>query len=425
MNEYSSPEAAAIGLLKVFHDVRNQSEWLCKRLILEDYVVQTMPDVSPPKWHLAHVSWFFETFILLPYQSGYRPFHPLFNQLFNSYYQGIGVPFPRPQRGFLTRPSVAETYSYRNHVDTQMSDLIAHLDRHPEHRKIRRLITLGLNHEQQHQELLLTDIKHIFAQNPLLPKYNATGNQHESLMPVDLDWIKMPGGEVWLGHEGNGFCFDNELPRHRTLLNDFLLANRPVTNAEYLQFIEAGGYENPLLWLSDGWTTRQREGWQAPLYWRRIDERWQVFTLAGLKPLVPDEPVCHVSYYEADAYATWAGKRLPMEAEWEHAAHDKDTAGNFLDSECFHPLPATNGPGLLQQFGDIWEWTRSPYTAYPGYRPPEGAIGEYNGKFMCNQMVLRGGSCATPAGHIRKSYRNFFYPHNRWQFMGIRLATDA
>ncbi|MGR9044026.1 MAG: ergothioneine biosynthesis protein EgtB [Gammaproteobacteria bacterium] len=425
MNEHISPEAAAIGLIEVYHDVRKQSERLCKRLILEDYVVQTMPDVSPPKWHLAHVSWFFETFILLPYQSGYRPFHPLFNQLFNSYYQGIGVPFPRPQRGFLTRPSVAEIYSYRNHVDAQMSELIAHLDRHPERRKIRRLITLGLNHEQQHQELLLTDIKHIFAQNPLLPKYNATGNQHEPIIPVDLDWIKIPGGEVWLGYEGNGFCFDNELPRHRTLLNDFLLANRPVTNAEYLQFIEAGGYENPLLWLSDGWATRQREGWQAPLYWRRLDEAWQVFKLAGLKPLVPDEPVCHVSYYEADAYATWAGKRLPMEAEWEHAAHDEDTAGNFLDSECFHPLPATNGPGLLQQFGDIWEWTRSPYTPYPGYRAPEGAIGEYNGKFMCNQMVLRGGSCATPAGHIRKSYRNFFYPHNRWQFMGIRLATDA
>ncbi|MGR9116112.1 MAG: ergothioneine biosynthesis protein EgtB [Gammaproteobacteria bacterium] len=412
-------------LNEAYHHVRRHSEWVCEPLITEDYVVQTMADVSPPKWHLAHVSWFFETFILIPYQPDYRPFNILFNRLFNSYYQGICRPFPRPQRGFLTRPSVAEVYNYRAYVDSHMVELITHLENHPESQPIKRLIILGLNHEQQHQELLVTDIKHIFAQNPLFPCYRqpSTPTLTDSLQ---LQWIKMTGGEATIGHQGDGFCFDNELPRHQVLLNDFLLANRTVTNAEYLQFIEDGGYNNPLLWLSDGWATLQREAWNAPLYWQHLDNDWHVYTLAGLKPLTPDEPVCHVSYYEADAYATWAGKRLVREAEWEHSTQSVQySPGHFLDSGYFHPQPVKPGKNLLQLFGDVWEWTQSAYTAYPGYRKPAGAVGEYNGKFMCNQIVLRGGSCATPASHIRKSYRNFFYPHNRWQFMGIRLAADA
>ena len=406
--------------------MRRQSVELCEPLLVEDYVVQTMPDVSPPKWHLAHVSWFYETFILAPYLKDYRPFNPQFNDLFNSYYQGVGKPFPRAQRGFLSRPSVAEVYSYRAHIDVHMSELIANLDCHRDSLKIRELILLGLNHEQQHQELLMTDIKHILGNNPLLPAYvnnNALPAQNST---VALDWVKLPGGKVAIGHDGKGFCFDNESPRHNVLLNDFFLANRLVTNAEYLQFMDDGGYDKPLLWLSDGWSAVQQESWKAPLYWRQIDKTWQCFTLEGLKPVEPDEPVCHVSYFEADAYATWAGKRLPTEAEWEYAAADEDlTPGNFLESGHFHPLPPSPGKRFMQLGGDVWEWTQSPYTAYPGYRQPEGAIGEYNGKFMCNQMVLRGGSCATPANHIRKTYRNFFYPHSRWQFMGIRLADDA
>jgi ergothioneine biosynthesis protein EgtB len=423
----SPPTASVlIALSESYSRVRRQSESLCESLVVEDYVVQTMPDVSPPKWHLAHVSWFFETFILAPYLPGYRPFNPGFNYLFNSYYQGVGTPFPRAQRGFLSRPSVAEVYSYRAHVDTHISELITNLDYHRDSLKIRELILLGLNHEQQHQELLMTDIKHILGSNPLLPAYSKKIAQNAQNSTVALTWVRLPGGKVAIGHDGKGFCFDNESPRHNVLLNEFLLANRLATNAEYLQFIYDGGYDNPLLWLSDGWAAVQNESWKAPLYWRRIDNAWHIFTLEGLKPINPDEPVCHVSYFEADAYAAWAGKRLPTEAEWEHAAADEDlTQGNFLESGRFHPLPAQTGKRLMQLGGDVWEWTQSPYIAYPGYRPPEGAIGEYNGKFMCNQIVLRGGSCATPADHIRKTYRNFFYPHNRWQFMGIRLAADA
>jgi ergothioneine biosynthesis protein EgtB len=422
----NSSQPVSIALNESFFQVRRQSVDLCEPLLVEDYVVQTMPDVSPPKWHLAHTSWFYETFILSSYVLGYRPFNSQFNYLFNSYYQGVGKPFPRAQRGFLSRPSVAEVYSYRAHIDVHMSELIANLDFHRDGLKIRELILLGLNHEQQHQELLITDIKHILGNNPLLPAYvnnNALPAQNST---VSLNWVKLPGGKVAIGHDGKGFCFDNESPRHNVLLNDFFLANRLVTNAEYRQFIDDGGYDNPLLWLSDGWSTVQQDSWRAPLYWQQVDKTWQCFTLKGLKPVEPDEPVCHVSYFEADAYATWAGKRLPTEAEWEYAAADEDlTQGNFLESGHFHPLPPSTGKRLMQLGGDVWEWTQSPYTAYPGYRQPEGAIGEYNGKFMCNQMVLRGGSSATPANHIRKTYRNFFYPHSRWQFMGLRLADDA
>jgi len=426
MSHTQPASSSLIALSDSLSQVRRQSVELCEPLLVEDYVVQTMPDVSPPKWHLAHVSWFYETFILAPYLKDYQPFNPQFNDLFNSYYQGVGKPFPRAQRGFLSRPSVAEVYGYRAHIDAQMSELIASLDCHRDNLKIRELILLGLNHEQQHQELLMTDIKHILGSNPLLPAYfnnKAPPAQHST---VALDWVKLPGGKVAIGHDRQGFCFDNESPRHPVLLNDFFLANRLVTNAEYLQFMDDGGYDKPLLWLSDGWSAVQQESWRAPLYWRQIDKTWHCLTLEGLKPVEPNEPVCHVSYFEADAYATWAGKRLPTEAEWEYAAADEDlTQGNFLESGRFHPQPASPGKRLMQLGGDVWEWTQSPYTAYPGYRQPEGAIGEYNGKFMCNQMVLRGGSCATPANHIRKTYRNFFYPHSRWQFMGLRLADDA
>jgi ergothioneine biosynthesis protein EgtB len=427
---HENPESASC-LLGAYRRVRRQSETLCEPLAVEDYVVQTMSDVSPPKWHLAHASWFFETFVLSPYVSNYRSFDPRFHPLFNSYYQGVGAPFPRTQRGLLSRPTVADIYHYRRHVDEAMRELMAHLDDRDESPRIRALIELGLHHEQQHQELLLTDIKHILGNNPLVPAYLVPAYREGrcsegETAPVPLQWIEMQGGGTAIGHDGNGFCFDNELPRHRVQLDEFLLANRLVTNAEYLQFIDDGGYANPLLWLADGWATVQREGWESPLYWKKADGGWRYFTLSGEEPLAPQEPVCHVSYFEADAYATWAGQRLPTEEEWEHAAGTAGLKpGNYLESGRFHPQAAEAGEGLLQCGGDVWEWTQSAYRPYPGYRPWPGAIGEYNGKFMCNQMVLRGGSCATPESHIRKSYRNFFYPHNRWQFMGIRLAREA
>ncbi|EIC31362.1 ergothioneine biosynthesis protein EgtB [Methylomicrobium album] len=414
------------GQLEAYCRVRRQSEMLCKPLTVEDYVVQTMPDVSPPKWHLAHASWFFETFILVPYVSGYRPFDVRFHPLFNSYYQGVGTPFPRDRRGLLSRPSVVDIYRYRRHVDEAMTELMERLDDRAENRDIHLLIELGLHHEQQHQELLLTDIKHILGNNPLVPVYAEDRFAEEEEVPVPLRWIKVQGGETAVGHDGNGFCFDNELPRHRMRMNEFLLANRLVTNVEYLEFIDDGGYANPLLWLADGWASVQREGWQAPLYWRKMDGAWRYFTLAGEEPLTAEEPVCHVSYFEADAFATWAGKRLPSEEEWEHAAGTAGLwPGNYLESGRFRPQAALTGEGVLQLGGDVWEWTQSAYRPYPGFRPWANAVGEYNGKFMCSQMVLRGGSCATPESHIRKSYRNFFYPHNRWQFMGIRLAQDT
>jgi ergothioneine biosynthesis protein EgtB len=426
MHENPRPVSGFAGLQEFYRQVRRQSESLCAPLMVEDYVVQTMPDVSPPKWHLAHVSWFFETFVLTPYLRNYRQFDPRFHPLFNSYYQGIGAPFPRAQRGLLSRPSVAEVYRYRRYVDENMSELMKQPDNLSENPNICALILLGLHHEQQHQELLLTDIKHIFGNNPLAPIYSEEYYPDTPAAAVPLQWVPVRGGEAVVGHGGDGFCFDNELPSHSVLLNDFLLANRLVTNAEYLQFIVDGGYDNPLLWLADGWDAIRQHGWKAPMYWEKTGETWQIFTLEGQKPLVPDEPVCHVSYFEADAYATWAGRRLPTEEEWEHAAGGAElTPGNYLESGRFHPQAAQTGNGFVQLGGDVWEWTQSPYRPYPGYRPSAGAIGEYNGKFMCNQMVLRGGSCATPESHIRKSYRNFFYPHNRWQFMGIRLAQEA
>ena len=423
----ANPSSAADGrepLLEQYRQVRRQSETICQPLATEDYCIQTMPDVSPPKWHIAHVSWFFETFLLLPFDSDYRLFHPRFDHLFNSYYVTHGQPFPRPQRGLLSRPTVAEIYRYRAYVDEAMTALLATL---PEARwnDIRPRLLLGLHHEQQYQELLYTDIKHILALNPLRPAYRAAASSLQPARATALEWREFVGGIKTIGHESAAFCFDNETPRHRVYLNDYALGSRLVTNGEYLEFIEAGGYERPEFWLADGWNTVRQQGWQAPLYWEQQAGRWWSMTLAGMRPVAEQEPVCHVSCYEADAYARWAGKRLPTEAEWECAAASQPVGGNLRESGYRHPVPATGNGGLQQLYGDVWEWTQSPYAPYPGFRPLAGTLGEYNGKFMCSQMVLRGGSCVTPADHIRPSYRNFFYPGDRWQFSGIRLADGC
>ncbi len=387
-----------------------------------------MPDVSPTKWHLAHTTWFFETFVLQQFCEGYAVFHPGYGYLFNSYYEAVGPRHPRPERGLVTRPTVAEVHAYREHVDGSMQALIEKAEA-PLWSEIAPRVELGLNHEQQHQELILTDIKHVFSCNPLRPAY-APGRPFAPRPAPALQWFTYQGGLFQIGHEGPGFAFDNEGPRHEVVLRTFRLSSRPVTNGEFLEFVEDGGYQNPQHWLSDGWATVRERGWRAPLYWQKVDDDWQIMTLAGMYPLERGVPVCHVSYYEAAAFAAWAGKRLATEAEWEVAARGLDDASgraaNFLDSGHLHPVPASDSEtGPVQMFGDVWEWTQSPYTPYPGYRPLPGAVGEYNGKFMCNQLVLRGGSCATPPGHVRATYRNFFPPDARWQFSGFRLAEDA
>ncbi|WP_425338381.1 ergothioneine biosynthesis protein EgtB [Thiorhodococcus minor] len=409
-----------------FKRARAFSERLCEPLETEDYGLQTVVEASPPKWHLAHVSWFYETFLLRPFLPAYSVFHPRFEHLFNSYYEQTGAGFwPRQERGLLSRPTVAEVYDYRHHVDAAMLRLIEGCDVADWPRVAMRL-QIGLNHEQQHQELLVTDIKRHFAHNPLRPAYLKDLPQSPLADPAPLRWEPLEGGLVRLGLDSSGpdaaFGFDNERPRHRVFLEPFAVADRPVTNGEYLEFVQDGGYQNPALWLSDGWAEVQTRRWRCPLYWEEVDGAWQLMTLSGMRPLNPAEPVCHLSYYEADAFATWAGKRLPTEAEWEHAADAVEIAGNFVDDGWLHPRPAPDGAGLKQLFGDVWEWTGSAYLPYPGYRAPAGALGEYNGKFMCNQMVLRGGSCATSLDHIRPTYRNFFYPVERWQFKGFRLA---
>ena len=413
-------------LLARYQRVRRASEAICAPLAIEDYVIQTAPEASPAKWHLAHVSWFFETFILTAFGQGYPVFHPRYRYLFNSYYDQVsGGYFPRAQRGLLARPTVDEICAYRRHVDKHMATLIGNPSPGP-WSEIARRLEIGLHHEQQHQELLLTDIKYNFAFNPLRPAYRTdlvAAAAGRAAPPSS--WVEFAGGVAVIGHDGAGFAFDNEAPRHEVLLRPFRLASRPVTNGEFLEFVGNGGYQNPVYWLSDGWKTVQQQDWQAPLYWEKVDEEWQVPTLGGMRSLDPAEPVTHLSYYEAEAYATWAGERLPTEAEWEHAAGGLAPTGNFVESDRLHPAPAAPGQGLQQMYGDVWEWTASGYLPYPGYRPAEGALGEYNGKFMCNQMVLRGGSCVTPGDHIRASYRNFFYPHERWQFTGLRLAEDA
>jgi len=413
--------ATPIGLTTEYERVRILSLALCEPLATEDYVVQSMPDVSPTKWHLAHTSWFFEQFLLRPYLPAYRVFHEGFDYLFNSYYEAVGPRHLRPKRGLLSRPTVEEIVSYRRHVDEHMEMLLERQEGADD--AVADLVRLGLNHEQQHQELMLTDIKHVLSCNPLKPAYrtDAVGSAGSEAQP--LLYHAFESGIRQIGATGELFCFDNETPRHRVLVESFALANRCVTNGEYLEFIRDGSYQQAALWLSDGWATAQNEGWRHPLYWS--DSLDSEFTLAGEQPIDPASPVCHLSYYEADAFARWAGARLPTEAEWEIAAGQEPVEGNFCESGLLHPAAATASQQLAQLYGDVWEWTASPYVAYPGFRPATGALGEYNGKFMCNQLVLRGGSCATPAGHVRATYRNFFYPQSRWQFMGLRLARGT
>jgi ergothioneine biosynthesis protein EgtB len=417
-----NPEPGNVALIARYDAVRRATEALCATLETEDYVVQSMPDASPVKWHLAHTSWFFETFLLAP-QSGADSTN--YSYLFNSYYNAVGDRIPRPRRGLLSRPTVAEVYQYRAAVDERMRATLAAYEE-PAMRRLSPLLALGLNHEQQHQELILTDLKHALAANPLFPVFRPRATSERG-RPAPLGWVEYPGGLCAIGHEGPGFAFDNEGPRHQVFLQPYRLANRLVTNGEYLAFIADRGYERPEFWLSDGWNTCQAQQWRAPLYWDIVETPPRVFTLAGMRELDENEPVCHLSFYEADAYARWADARLPTEAEWEVAAASVPITGHFVEDERFHPAPHSGPVGTdhpAQLFGDVWEWTQSPYTPYPGFRPAAGALGEYNGKFMCNQIVLRGGSCATPRSHIRSSYRNFFPPDARWQFSGIRLAQD-
>ena len=405
-------------------DTRRVSLELAAPLSAEDMTVQATEDASPTKWHLAHVTWFFETFLLRRYLPGYRVFNDAFNFCFNSYYESQGQRQPRPFRGLLTRPSMDDVLAYRTHVDTSLHLLLSQhetLDI-----EIARLIEIGINHEQQHQELLLTDILALFAANPLRPAYAPKWPENVSQVPDPLRWIEFHGGIRTVGHTGIGFSWDNESPRHDVLIHPFRIADRLVTNAEWLEFMADGGYRTASLWLADGWALVNREQWRSPLYWEDRDAGWSVMTLNGLESIVPAAPVSHVSYYEADAFARWAGKRLPTEFEWEIAAQGMPVRGNTLATRALRPLPARGGfdGQPRQMFGDVWEWTASAYLAYPGYRPPAGAIGEYNGKFMVSQHVLRGASCATPEGHSRATYRNFFYPHQRWQFLGLRLADE-
>jgi len=416
----------AESLLARFRDVRNFTARLVGNLAPEDCVVQSMPDVSPTKWHLAHTTWFFETFILKKWVPGYRDAVPEYAYLFNSYYNAAGAMHRRDLRGLISRPTVEEAKKYRVSVDSDIDDLVSNADEKL-FREIEPILTLGIHHEQQHQELLITDIKHVFAQNPLYPVFRQ-GNAETDKIDIDpLKFVEFDEATVEIGHEGNGFAYDNEGPHHRALVLPFSLADRLATNGEYLQFMADNGYSRPEFWLSLGWTTVNEQNWRAPLYWIERDGEWWNFTLSGLRRVDPNEPVTHLSYFEADAYANWAGARLPTEFEWERAAAKVDIDGNFVESETFHPQALRAQPqdrDLAQMFGDVWEWTRSAYSPYPGYHAVPGALGEYNGKFMCNQYVLRGGSCATSRTHIRKTYRNFFPPDKRWQFTGIRLARD-
>lgn len=416
-------------LLSQYRTVRALTETLASPLSPEDQVVQSMPDVSPTKWHRAHVTWFFETFVLVPDIAGYGLFDPSYCYLFNSYYETVGQRQPRPERGMITRPGVAEVARFRRHVDDAMTELLDHGDDELLARVADRVV-LGLHHEQQHQELLLMDIKHVLSRNPFDPVYLTAAPPSSNVPTRAQRWTHFDGGLVEIGYAGRGFAFDNECPRHTVVLNPFVLADRLVTAGEWKAFIDDDGYRRPELWLSDGWTTVQAQRWEAPLYWRHDGDDWSVFTLHGRRHLTDAEPVVHVSHYEADAFANWAGARLPTEHEWEHAAASCPVDGHFLperslDTGALHPTSAGAEPGLQQLYGDVWEWTRSAYLPYPRFAPAPGAIGEYNGKFMSNQMVLRGGACVTPTGHIRATYRNFFPPAARWMFGGVRLAADA
>jgi ergothioneine biosynthesis protein EgtB len=405
-------------LSRRYSEVRAATLALAAPLSAEDCALQSMPDASPVKWHLAHTTWFFETFVLAAHAPSYRVLDPHFRMLFNSYYNAVGERHPRPERGLISRPDLAGVHAYRSHVDAAMGDLLQH-EPAP---ALAGLVELGLHHEQQHQELILTDLKHLFAANPLKPAYRPRWPL-KAVRPQPLAWLAYEAGLEDFGHEGGGFAFDNEGPRHRAFVAPFEIASRPVTHGEFAAFVDDGGYRRPELWLSLGWDTVVARGWQAPLYWTAQDGSHRTFTLHGMADIDPHTPVTHVSYFEADAYARWAGARLPTEHEWELVARDLPVVGNFADSGAFHPLPADDAsPSPAQLYGDVWEWTSSDYAAYPGYRPAAGAIGEYNGKFMCGQYVLRGGSCATPPGHVRPTYRNFFPPDARWQFSGVRLV---
>ena len=415
-----------IDLAKRYTAIRDATLALATPLSEADCTVQSMPDASPVKWHLAHTTWFFETFVLERFAAslgGFDPFDPSFRVLFNSYYNGVGEQYPRPQRGLITRPGMAEIERYRAFVDEEVEGLLSGPISSDE---FAELIELGLQHEQQHQELVLTDLKHALSFHPNGSAYRSALDDESVIEPAPCEWRGFDEGLVEIGARSDGFSFDNERPRHRVFLEAFELASRPVTNAQWREFMDDGGYARPELWLSDGWTAVQSRGWKAPLYWRQRDDEWWTFTLGGLCPVRGAEPVCHVSYYEADAYATWAGARLPREQEWEIAACGQPVEGNFVERRRLQPAPASidSNRRFDSLFGDVWEWTASPYTAYPRYRPLAGALGEYNGKFMADQWVLRGGSCVTPRSHLRATYRNFFPASARWQFSGLRLARD-
>lgn len=421
---YDDQDHQQSAVLAQYHKVRQTTESLARPLAIEDYGLQAMEDVSPAKWHLAHTSWFFETFVLEPYLPDYQPYHPEFKRLFNSYYETVGTFWPRAARGLLSRPTVETIYGYRHAVDDGMRRLLERVAG-PQVAAALPVIILGLNHEQQHQELFLTDILYNLSINPLHPVYRDLPSPSGS-PPPKAQAVSFDGGLATIGHQGSGFCFDNELPAHRQWLEPFRMQSRLVTNREYGEFMQDGGYTTPTLWLSEGWHVVQEQQWRAPLYWEEEDGEWRHFTLGGMRPVDWNAPVAHVSYFEADAYARWAGKRLLREGEWEVASRGQDGAsGNFLESGRLQPAAAGDADGLMQLFGDVWEWTESAYAPYPGYRPAAGALGEYNGKFMSSQQVLRGGSCVTPRSHIRATYRNFFPPHARWQITGIRLAEDV
>ena len=406
-------------LITEYQRVRNYTEQFCTPLATDDFQIQSIVQTSPPKWHIAHVTWFFESFVLPHFQPSYTAFDPNFDFIFNSYYYTHGSMHPRPQRGLLSRPTLDEVFSFRRYVDEKMLQLMSSVEE-SQWEELAFRVVLGLNHEEQHQELLLMDIKHNFSANPLKPAYRADLQPTSGETP-SVNWLEQEGGLVSIGHQGEGFAYDNETPRHQTLMQPHRLADRFVTNGEYLEFIEDSGYANPALWLSDGWSLLQRDPKHHPLYWEKREGQWWQFTLGGMRPLNPHEPVCHINYYEADAFARWAGKRLPLEAELETVLEQQPITGNFANSDLLHPAPAKASG---QWFGDLWAWTSTPYCAYPGFKPLAGSMGEYNGKFMSNQMVLKGGCCVTPADHTRSSYRNFFYPDERWAFTGLRLAED-
>ncbi|RFC61922.1 ergothioneine biosynthesis protein EgtB [Fulvimarina endophytica] len=424
-SDFLALDARSSDLAERYRAVREASRALGSHLSDADATVQSMPDASPAKWHLAHTTWFFETMILKERVPGYRVFDESYNFLFNSYYETVGERQPRARRGMVTRPSLEEVFAYRAHVDEAMDRL---LSEGPD-AEVAELVGLGCQHEQQHQELLLTDILHLFSQNPLKPAFKDPGPVAvEGGEPEPANFVSFEGGIVEIGHDGEGFAFDCEGPRHRTLIEPYRLSDRLVTNGEWIAFIEDGGYRDPLLWLSAGWADVKENGWSMPFYWEKRGGDYWTMTLRGFQPVDRSAPVTHLSYFEADAFAAWAGKRLPSEAEWENAAAGVPMEGNFADTGRLRPKPAggrEEGTGLRQMFGDCWEWTRSAFLPYPGFKAAPGAVGEYNGKFMCGQFVLRGGSCATPPGHIRRTYRNFFPPEARWQFTGLRLAEDG